>query len=214
MEQTKQNRNIELAEIVQEYYSKNPLVRWIFWQRLKKAIKLLPRENNLNILDLGCGAGIFLDKLHEISQNQKNYHLTGTDTNAKVLELDKPYSLIQSDLATKLPFKDQEFDVVFCLDVLEHCQDLNIPLKEISRILKPNGHLIVSVPTENFFYKCSRFLLKGTFSMQEGPAAGPHHHTAYQVRKLIKNYFKEIKNLKIPIPLYPFDLFHILKFQN
>jgi len=61
------------------------------------------------------------------------------------------------------------------LDVLEHFQDLKEPVKEIARILKKDGFLVTSLPTENFFYKLGRFLTTGTTSMEKGPCS-PHFY--------------------------------------
>jgi SAM-dependent methyltransferase len=52
--------------------------------------------------------------------------------------------------AYALPFGDQVFDLVTCIEVLEHLADDGKAVAEISRVLRPNGLLIVSVP--NYFY--------------------------------------------------------------
>lgn len=48
--------------------------------------------------------------------------------------------------ALELPFEDNSFDKVICSEVLEHIPDYQGVLKEIDRVLKPNGVLAVSVP--------------------------------------------------------------------
>lgn len=50
--------------------------------------------------------------------------------------------------ATEMPYEDACFDVALCLDVLEHVQDDAALLKELSRILKPGGTLVLTVPVE------------------------------------------------------------------
>jgi ubiquinone/menaquinone biosynthesis C-methylase UbiE len=51
-----------------------------------------------------------------------------------------------------LPFRDREFDLVVTTKVLEHIRSLSLGLNEIERILKDDGALLVSVPTENAAY--------------------------------------------------------------
>ncbi len=46
----------------------------------------------------------------------------------------------------RLPFRDASFDKVICAEVLEHIPDYQGVLREIRRVLKPGGHLAVSVP--------------------------------------------------------------------
>lgn len=50
-----------------------------------------------------------------------------------------------SDITT-LPYKDATFDLVVCSEVLEHIPDETRAMHEIVRVLKPNHHLVVSVP--------------------------------------------------------------------
>jgi SAM-dependent methyltransferase len=45
-----------------------------------------------------------------------------------------------------LPIDNNTFDVVYCTEVLEHVPDMNIAFREIARILKPGGVLVITVP--------------------------------------------------------------------
>jgi ubiquinone/menaquinone biosynthesis C-methylase UbiE len=64
--------------------------------------------------------------------------------------------LIQGDY-TMLPFKDESFDVVFALEILYYLEDYNICLKEIYRILKNNGYLIISVALGEDYLDWNKF---------------------------------------------------------
>ena len=48
--------------------------------------------------------------------------------------------------ALALPFEDAVFDVVTAFDVLEHCEPEDTALDEVRRVLRPGGHLVLSVP--------------------------------------------------------------------
>ncbi|MFH0955527.1 MAG: class I SAM-dependent methyltransferase [Candidatus Micrarchaeota archaeon] len=58
---------------------------------------------------------------------------------------------IVADAEKKLPFKDGEFDEVFCLNFLEHTFKFDEVLTEIYRVLKPSGILHIEVPYYNSF---------------------------------------------------------------
>jgi SAM-dependent methyltransferase len=46
----------------------------------------------------------------------------------------------------ELPFPDDTFDVVSAFDVIEHCEPESIALREVHRVLRPGGHVLMAVP--------------------------------------------------------------------
>lgn len=207
---------MKLKEIVPEYHSKNIFIRTLFLKRLKTAIRLtwskLGLRDDLKVVDLGCGEGNFLKLIEE---NFKNVKTFGIDIEPNVLEL-KNFLKAEIKIADirESGFPDNFFDIAFCLDVLEHFKDLEKPVKEIRRILKPDGLLIVSLPTENWFYKLGRLFIKGTISEQKGPCSSPHFHSAKTIEKFLEsNGFETVKKISLPsMPLL--SLFHIVSLRK
>lgn len=206
---------MQLKEIIPQYYSNNPLVSRLFWARLESAVRLakngITDSSNIRVVDLGCGQGVFLGLLEE---NFKKIQIFGLDKEPEILDLEKKLrAKIQIADLQKSGFPDGFFDVVFCLDVLEHIKDLRNPAKEIRRILKKDGMLITSCPTENLFYKLGRFFTVGTTSMEKGPCS-PHFHKAKTVEKnLSENGFRIIKRITLP-PVPFLALFSIASFRK
>lgn len=207
---------MDIKTIVPEYYSKNILIRNLFLKRLKLVIQLalpvLKSNRKLNIIDLGCGDGSLLKLLEE---NFININTFGIDILPEVLQIK---SFIKGEIRIRnlknTGFPNYFFDIVFCLDTLEHFENLEEPVKEIKRILKNNGLLIISVPTENLFYKLGRLLIKGTISMKKGPAAGPHFQNAIDVENYLLSHGFNIVQ-KISLPSIPFlMLFNIVSFKK
>jgi SAM-dependent methyltransferase len=54
--------------------------------------------------------------------------------------------------AASLPFEDGSFDLVTALDVIEHLDDDVAALREMRRVLRPGGHLLVTVPAHQFMW--------------------------------------------------------------
>lgn len=120
-------------------------------RRARRIIEVLSPQEGEKILDLGCGTGYYLFLLSSLPVS---LNLVGLDNDSKALEeardsLSKRIKFILSDCA-KLPFKNKTFDKVVASEVLEHLQDDQKTLKEVSRILKPGGIFVISTPSINY----------------------------------------------------------------
>jgi len=205
-----------LEKIVPEYYSKNTLVKNLFFKRLECAIQLafvkLKSDNSLKAADFGCGDGTFLRLLEKKFPSLNTF---GIDVLPEVAEI-KKFLRAEIKIADLINsgFPDNFFDLVFCLDTLEHFENLEPPVKEIRRVLKNDGLLILSMPTENFFYKLGRLFLKGTTSSIKGPCSSPHFHDARKIEKfLCYNDFETVK--RISLPRMPFlTLFNVISLKK
>ncbi|BCR06692.1 hypothetical protein DESUT3_37610 [Desulfuromonas versatilis] len=111
-------------------------------QRIRDTISAIPVDTK-SILDAGCGNGLFLNSLSEIDKNRFK-RLVGIDSSSAALEQVKVEKL-QSGLS-HMPFNGREFDLVTCLEVLEHLStnDYKMALSEIDRI--SNKYIIITVP--------------------------------------------------------------------
>ena len=208
----KKNVNeLQLADIVPEYNSSFFLVRNLFRKRIEEAIAFSELTNTTVALDVGCGVGILMEQIHEICPDCKLY---GIDINVNVNRLNIPNCDFRVEDVTKLGFAEDFFDIVYALDTLEHIENITDALNEIRRVLKPGGQFIVSGPTENFFYKFCRFLIKGTFSEKEGPGAGAHLHTINGLDERIRAAGFQRKE-SVYLPKYsPLILFKLFNYVN
>lgn len=201
-----------LRDIVPEYQSANPVVRALFLKRPKTALELgeLERTAPLDVLDLGCGDATFLRGARALHP-QHRYAGWDVHPGIETLKLEG-IALARVDFANA-PLPARTFDRIFCLDVLEHFQNLDAPLAAIKTLLKPGGLLILSEPTESWLYRLGRLVVKGTLSAHEGPAAGPHFYDARGVDERVRGAGFVRQDLR-RIPWRPFDLFHISKYSR
>ena len=104
------------------------------------------------LLDVGCGGGILAEALHD-----KGAIVTGIDAAGPGIEIAKHHAkknnkLIdyQESTAEDLIQKSSEkYDVVTCLEVLEHVPDPKLLVKTCIDLLKPNGDLFLSTINKN-----------------------------------------------------------------
>ena len=118
-----------------------------FWYRARKlqlARWFSSQESHLHVLDLGSATGgntLHISSLgHEVTSVE--YSQIGVQ-----IQKNKGIPVIQAD-ARELPFPESIFDVVVCLDVLEHIVEDKIVASEIFRVLKPGGKFLISVPED------------------------------------------------------------------
>ncbi len=114
--------------------------------RYKSLWKIMEKFDYTSVLDIGCGRGHFGLLLKSLG---KNY--TGVDIpkNAGICNergLEAYSANIEQE---KLPLKNASFDMVLCLEVIEHLNDMNLLLSEVMRVLKKDGIFIVSTPNSN-----------------------------------------------------------------
>jgi len=105
----------------------------------------------LRILDAGCGTG---GMLHVLSKQFPNADLYGIDLSPEACEIaaTKSSANIHQGTVESLPYPDNHFDVVVCLDVLEYDVSPAQVLSEIQRVLSANGILILNVPAFSWMY--------------------------------------------------------------
>jgi SAM-dependent methyltransferase len=92
------------------------------------------------VLDVGCGTGALLDQLQ--SRSTELWGLDASQEALKFCALRGHKNLLRAD-ATRIPFRENYFDVITAIGLIEHLNDDLVFLHEIKRILKPNGILVL-----------------------------------------------------------------------
>lgn len=119
-------------------------IRDVEWEAISRFVK------KGNFLDVGCGAGYAMTR----AKNELNCTVFGIDPNPfehgvgrNLSEFSTGIENITKAFAEKIPFEDNTFDVVYSSHVLEHVHDVDTSLKEMKRVLKRDGVLIIGMPT-------------------------------------------------------------------
>jgi len=117
---------------------------FVKWPKLQKHI---PREAGKVIVDFGCGTGELLREMAKLNPGAK---YVGLDVSAAALAA-AATSAPQAELhqiadGARLPLDDGMADFILASEVLEHVHDTPMAFAELARLLRPDGHLLVTVP--------------------------------------------------------------------
>jgi len=153
-------RNLDDAQLAESaipsYLHSNSIIQGLFEARGNIVTNWILSANPRDVVDLGCGAGILIDCLHEHGI-ETTVGLDSVPAAASAyLDADKG-EILRGDVC-QLPLESNSFDVAVAMDVLEHLDTIERAVDEIQRILRPSGLLIVSGPTESRLYKAGRIV--------------------------------------------------------
>ncbi len=141
---------------------------WYRGRRLivRAELDRLPLPAGARVLDAGCGSGRTLQELAGYGE------VSGIelDPDAAAFAAAKGDGEVRVGRLEELPWEDGTFDLITCLDVIEHTPDDRLTLAELRRVSKPGGWLLVTVPA-----------YQALWSLHD---AANHHYRRYSRRSL------------------------------
>jgi ubiquinone/menaquinone biosynthesis C-methylase UbiE len=166
-----------------ELYEKLPENLWWIQTRndlIKKLLQKHLKNKNAKILDLGCGTGFNYNSISEFGD------CYGLDISKSAIEQAKKfkYKKLITGNALKTRIKENTFDAVLCMDLIEHVEKDDELLNEVKRILKKEGICLFTVPAYKFLW-----------SKDDELACHLRRYTLKQIKTKIKNLGFEIKLL-------------------
>jgi 2-polyprenyl-3-methyl-5-hydroxy-6-metoxy-1,4-benzoquinol methylase len=167
------------------YSHRNRLMRWLFWQRLRRVVRYLERKApaGARVLDFGCGVGMLLPLLA-----WRGFQVTGVDLDIRHTESFlaafgiSGVTILSASKLNELP--SGQFDIITALDVLEHVPELDQTIVRLGNLLKPGGKLVVCGPTENALYRLGRRLA--------GFSGAYHLRNIEDIRQAVHKHFTTV----------------------
>lgn len=113
----------------------------IIYPRFKAlATQIKEKFNPATVLDVGCAKGVLVGAFRELGIDAYGVDISDYAISCAPLEI-RPY-LHRVDLnKDALPFENEKFDLVTCLEIVEYLHNYKLAIQEAHRILKPEGHL-------------------------------------------------------------------------
>ena len=102
-------------------------------------------EPSTSALDAACGSGFYSAYLRA-----QGIKVCAFDCDPKALELARErvadVKFVQADLLEPLPYSSGVFDLIVCALALQLIENIDVPIREFARVLKPGGKLLLSIP--------------------------------------------------------------------
>lgn len=169
---------------------------WVKKIALKSKLDLINKSQSAkgSLLDIGAGTGDFL-----ALAKKNGWNTTGVEPNekAKAIAINKGVHFVAN---TEL-LPSHSFDVITMWHVLEHVPDLDKQLKELKRLLKPNGTILIAVPNFNSFDAKYYGKFWAAFDV-------PRHLWHFSKTSIQRLFAQEKMALQKIIPM-PFDSFYV-----
>lgn len=180
-----------------------------FWhyRRFNEIIKFVT-ETNGPILDIGCHGGTFTQKIVKKTGTKKIYGIDISSSAINLISKKIPFGNFKVADAAKIPFKNDFFDQVFCLEMLEHVDYPELVVKEIKRVLKNGGFGVILIPSENKLFKIVWFLWTLYYPMWR------HAHVQNFSDSTLENYLKKLGFKILKIKYFNLKMLKIIYFKK
>lgn len=183
------------GNVYDKYRTRNPLARFLTDRFTTQVRTIVEQHAPVRILEVGCGEGYLI--VDVFSQCSSIHEIAACDLESGQL-LPEVHSLAQfyQCSAYDLPFDDDSFDLVCCLEVLEHLDDPDAALREICRVAR--DQVLISVPREPLWRILN--VCRGKYWRAMGNTPGHVQHFSKRSLLQLLGRYLTVQNVHGPLP--------------
>lgn len=131
-------------------FYRRPLVGWLYRERINLGLRLLGRRKFECSLEIGYGAGAVLLTLGRRVERMHGIDLDADPQSVRpILAAHGLSAELKRASVYELPYDDATFDLVVSFSVFEHLHEYERALREVARVLRPNGCFLLGMPSVN-----------------------------------------------------------------
>ena len=187
-------------------YAKGGIGRRYWDYRDETIFKHVPKGTGA-LVEVGCGEGLLTEKAMKRFPDKD---VSAIEPNPENVEICKSFGInVTEGSVYQLPFEDDSIDCVLFIEVVEHLDDPELALKELSRIVKPGGRLIMLFPNDGAVKLARIILLK--FKEAYYNAGHVRQWTPRAARDIFKRNGLSVTNTKnMPFGIWPISVHHLI----
>lgn len=138
------------------------------------------------MLEVGIGTGLFAMEFRKMGMN-----ISGVEPSEEMLKIAESRGFsVKQGIGEKIPFEDDSFDMVLAMTSMEFSKTPSQFIKEMKRVAKPNGTIIVAVLNLLSLYGLER-RIRGVF--EKSVFTDAHFYTYWELKKLLSTFLKDVK---------------------
>ncbi len=181
-----------------KYNATNPIMRRLMAGFRQAADELWTAAAPTSVIDVGCGEGVLTAQWAERLGDGRivGVDLEDPKLRAEWAQRQRPNLEYRAGDAGDLPFSDNEFDVAAAIEVLEHVDDPEATLREMSRVAR--RYLLVSVPREPIWRLLN--LARGAYVRDLGNTPGHLNHWSRNGIVTLLSRYGVVEQVRSPLP--------------
>ncbi len=126
----------------------------------QKTFEILKNKTGPHHLDFGAGRGVFVTQLRKL---HPQLQITAIDLMDKPTHLDPSIRWFAQDLNQTIDIPPNSFDSISAIEIIEHLENPRHVFRELYRVLKPNGHLVLTTPNNESMRSILSYIFRGHF---------------------------------------------------
>lgn len=169
-----------------------PVIGTIQRLRFRLIRRLLGKQHYGRLLEIGYGSGVFMPELARHSNELFGIdpHPMPTEVATKLQEHGVAASLVTGS-AEVLPYADGFFDCVVSVSAIEYVEDLEAACRELTRVLKPGGRLVLCTPGKSPVWDLA-------LRVSTGEDAGQYSDRRERLLPTLKQHFTVSREIGVP----------------